>query len=146
MIRKPRKFIRLSSADKRLFVRVGLRLFQVRIKLWASTYKATRSWLEKKISVSGPTRTDSRFAEKIARFILAASQFVPKSSCLTQALAGESLLRELGYEPTLHIGVKKENREAFEAHAWLELNGVKIIGGPASSDFNQFRFYIPKVR
>ena len=145
MIRRLQQFLRLDAADKKLFAQVWLRLLQVRIKLWTSTYKETRSWLEKRASVGSPVKSDQQHAETIARFVSAASRFVPEASCLTQALAGESLLRGSGLEPSLHIGVKKDNNDLFEAHAWLELGEIKLIGGPASSEFSRFQFDMPNV-
>ena len=100
---------------------------------------------KKRASVGGPVKSDQQHAEKIARFVSAASRFVPEASCLTQALAGESLRRESDIEPSLHIGVKKDTDESIEAHAWLELGEIKLIGGPASSEFSRFKFDMPNV-
>lgn len=135
MIRKLQKFVRLNTADKELFFQVWLRLWQVRTMLWTSTYNVTRSRLQKKVSIGDPVKSDLKYVKKIARFVSVASGFVPRASCLVQALAGECLLRESGFDPSLHIGVKREHSETFEAHAWLEFDGTKVIGGPASTGF-----------
>ncbi len=53
-------------------------------------------------------------------------------SCLTQALCGRMLLQRSGYEPILKIGVTKTREGDFRAHAWVELDGAIVIGGPTS--------------
>jgi transglutaminase superfamily protein len=42
-------------------------------------------------------------------------------------LAAQVMLSRAGEEPSLHIGVATD-RGAFEAHAWLELNGRPLVG------------------
>lgn len=70
-------------------------------------------------------------AEELARALVSGSRFVPGSTCLVQALAGQWLLQGEGYAPRLRIGVSKA--EGFEAHAWLELDGEVLIGGADES-------------
>ena len=59
------------------------------------------------------------------------SRYVPGSTCLVQALAGQWMLLREGYPAQLRIGVSKA--EGFEAHAWVELEGKVLIGGPEES-------------
>ncbi|UOR14186.1 lasso peptide biosynthesis B2 protein [Halobacillus amylolyticus] len=46
-----------------------------------------------------------------------------KALCLHKSLVGYMLIKKLGYDIAIHIGIA---RETFEAHAWLEYNG-KVI-------------------
>ena len=69
--------------------------------------------------------------DELAQALERGSRFVPGSTCLVQALAGQWLLQREGYAPQLRIGVSKA--EGFEAHAWLELDGNVILGGPEES-------------
>jgi hypothetical protein len=55
-----------------------------------------------------------------------ASRLVPGVSCLAQALAARRLLLEGGHDPKICLGVSGPER--FEAHAWVELDGVPVIG------------------
>ena len=50
------------------------------------------------------------------------------ASCLTQALATRTLLNLKGQKSHLKIGVDKDKKENFEAHAWIEKEGKIIIG------------------
>jgi len=69
-------------------------------------------------------------AEEILRLLQAAARRCPVgSTCLTRALAGQLLLRKAGIESRLCIGVMRDQRRAFQAHAWLERDGNVILGG-----------------
>jgi hypothetical protein len=67
----------------------------------------------------------------VAWAVAVASRFVPKATCLVQALAGQALLARRGHAARLHIGVSKPEGR-FEAHAWLEDEGRPILGAPGS--------------
>jgi hypothetical protein len=45
-------------------------------------------------------------------------------------LTAEAMLRRAGCETTLRYGVAAVEKR-LAAHAWLEHNGVEIIGGPS---------------
>jgi len=53
-----------------------------------------------------------------------------RSSCLKESLVGVGLLRSLGYEARLAIGVRGA-ATPVDAHAWIEVDGVSIDGGAA---------------
>src|SRR5690606_4617643 len=56
--------------------------------------------------------------------VRATGALVPGASCLTQALAGQVLLARHGHPSTLHIGVRRREDGALDAHAWLDGEGV----------------------
>jgi hypothetical protein len=58
--------------------------------------------------------------------------FLGVDSCFPQALVGEMLLKRGGYPAKLRIGVNKEQGGEFKAHAWVEMDGNVVIGGPRS--------------
>jgi len=69
-------------------------------------------------------------AEEILLLLQAAACRCPVgSTCLTRALAGQLLLRKAGIESRLCIGVMRDQRHAFQAHAWLQRDGNVILGG-----------------
>src|SRR5690349_20360570 len=53
---------------------------------------------------------------------------IPRSTCLVRAIADNHLLTRHGHASTIHIGVAKPEAKAFEAHAWVECNGVILVG------------------
>jgi hypothetical protein len=61
----------------------------------------------------------------------AARRLLPNRPCLTQALVVQFLLMRRHCPVQLQIGVTKEDG-ALAAHAWVELDGRVLIGGPTS--------------
>lgn len=72
--------------------------------------------------------------DQIGWAIDAASRRVPRASCLTQAVAGQILLRRHGIASTLQVGVIRD-QQGFRAHAWIEEGGRILIGGIGSRQF-----------
>lgn len=62
------------------------------------------------------------------------NRLFPSSPCLTQALVIQRLLRRHGRHSELRIGVRKDERGKFGAHAWVESEGRVVIGGEALSE------------
>ncbi len=58
---------------------------------------------------------------------------LPGTSCLARAVAAACLLRRDGHGTVLTIGVgfadAAASRRGFQAHAWLESDGVVVVGG-----------------
>jgi hypothetical protein len=67
--------------------------------------------------------------ERIAWAVARASQYTPRATCLTQALATQVLLGWQGYATRLCIGVARSDVGQFQAHAWVECQGKVVIGG-----------------
>ncbi len=59
--------------------------------------------------------------------IVTISKYVPRATCLVQALVGYILYTKHGYNTKIKIGVLTENG-VFEAHAWLEYQGYVVLG------------------
>ena len=63
----------------------------------------------------------------IADFVTAvdrAGRYVPGGTCLPKSLALAWMLRGMGVAATVRIGVRTAG--GFEAHAWVECNGVAV--------------------
>ena len=137
MLRRIKQFNQLPKSEKKILFLAWQRSWQVRISLWLRSYKETRSRLEDRFTSQENKLENSVSAERIAYLVMAASKWVMSSTCLTRALVGEWMLKEAGFNPSLHIGVKKGEEKDFEAHAWLEMDGEKLIGGTAAEGFKQ---------
>ena len=105
----------------------------VRLALTALPFRWVRSLAER--PRQAPGRSSEFTVEELAWAVSAAARRVPRSTCLTQALALESLLRREAYDASLRLGVAKTPEGALEAHAWLESDGRVVIGGPRSARF-----------
>jgi hypothetical protein len=67
--------------------------------------------------------------DRIVWAVIVASQYIPRATCLAQALAAQILLARECYQSNLRIGVAKGDKDQLEAHAWLESDGKVLIGG-----------------
>jgi hypothetical protein len=57
-----------------------------------------------------------------------AGRIWPVARCLPQAIAGYCLLRRAGLSGTLILGARMDG-DRVDAHAWLDYDGVTVIGG-----------------
>lgn len=57
------------------------------------------------------------------------SKFFKIKKCLISACCLYKILKEIGYEPVLCIGINKKNDDFF-SHAWIELNNEKVLYDP----------------
>ena len=137
MFRSIKQFNQLPGHEKRILFLALQRSWQVRISLWLYSYKQTRSRIEDQFTSKEKKPENLVSAGRVAYLVMAASKWVFSSTCLTRALVGEWMLKESGFNPSLHIGVKKGGEKNFEAHAWLEMDGEKLIGGSAAEGFKQ---------
>ncbi len=96
-------------------------------------YAATLSTLNSLSATALATRQhwgESDFPRDIAKVVEIAGRrsFWP-NSCLRQALLLKYFLAKQGIACDLRIGVKNSPETSFGAHAWVERDGVVIIGG-----------------
>ena len=105
---------------------VGVTLI-VRCALLLVPYRILRGWM--------PVRARSGeignllVAQRIVRDVERAARLVPRSTCLTRALAAQWLLALAGHGSSLHVGVVRHPGRPLEAHAWLESRGQVVLGG-----------------
>ena len=64
-----------------------------------------------------------------------AARVFPAGRCLARAIAASCLLRRARRSATLTLGVGFDADRRFEAHAWLECEGVTVTGGDASAGY-----------
>lgn len=91
----------------------------------------SQSWLQPPLKRQSPTGASPHTPGEIAWAVTLISSYVPKATCLVQALAAESLLARAGYPSKLHLGVARaepRSRRTLDAHAWLECGGQVLLG------------------
>lgn len=96
----------------------------MRIALTCTGYAAIR----KRMPDATASPQSHFYARQLARRIERLAQFVPRASCLTQALALQYLLARAGHACDLHVGVRRDPAGRFEAHAWVSCNGRIVLG------------------
>lgn len=65
---------------------------------------------------------------------IAATRSLWRATCLRQALVLWWLLAQRGIATQIRLGVVKDAGQALESHAWVERNGVVLIGGETSQE------------
>lgn len=129
-----RRFARLSGAEQRLLLRAAMLVALVRLALWVVPFR--RLWLVTRKSELRPRlNAGASPPERIAWAVAAVSRYIPKATCLTQALAAKMLLQRAGHCASLRIGVAQEDGREFKAHAWVELEGKALVGGTQALNY-----------
>ncbi|TPM99227.1 lasso peptide biosynthesis B2 protein [Mesorhizobium sp. B2-1-3A] len=65
----------------------------------------------------------------VAWGVAAAARFVPRATCLTQALSGQYILARQGNASNIRIGIERGTGEQLKAHAWLVSDNHVVLGG-----------------
>jgi hypothetical protein len=125
-----RKFLHLSSRDRKLVIKAVLLVGAVRLGLWLLPFQVVLRMLEiqKKKTAEFRKANPAAPLDRYIWAVKAASQYLPAATCLTQALATQTLLTKNGHPADLRIGVLKTKEGQLEAHAWVESDGKIVIG------------------
>lgn len=124
------------ATDRRLLLSALCLVSAIRLGLWLLPVKTVGhfvGWLSR--SHSRATADASSLSDRVSRAVRRASRVVPGASCLTQALAVQGLLERHGLQTRLHIGVTSEGGQTMRAHAWLDSQGVTVIGGAGAEQW-----------
>lgn len=108
-------------------------LIAIRIALTTAGYAAIRARLPQ----PGPSPDSHFYARQLARRIEHLARFVPRASCLTQALALQWLLARAGHASELFVGVRQDADGRFAAHAWVSCN-QRIVLGSTTTRLSEF--------
>jgi len=125
-----RKLFSLPPHERWLLLKATALLSVVRLLLWLLPFSGIRRLMHWASRRSQRLAANPPPVERLAWAVGVASRFVPGAShCLTQALAAQILLIRRGYPAKVCFGVLPESTKPFIAHAWVESNGVVVIGG-----------------
>jgi len=124
------KLFRISSAECSLLIKAAFTVVVIRAGLWVLPFRTLRR-IQAKVTRQSASReaADLISADRIVWSVEVASRYVPRATCLTQALACQVLLARQSCPSHLTIGVAKSQQGKLEAHAWLESQGHIVIGG-----------------
>ena len=128
-LRAAQRFCALSPQKRRTFFAALPVVLAVRVGLSITSINRVRSVASRlaRQSTRLPTPTTNH-AERIAWAVFSAARFVPRASCLTQAIAAEVLLVRAGHAAEVRLGVARDPSGRIGAHAWVESSGRVIIG------------------
>ena len=123
-------FIKLSYQEKILALESLFWVILVRVMIWIFPFSFVQKRVQKIANYLSPDELDKVpkvRIERIRMMIVITSRYIPKITCLVQAMAGHILFSRYGYNTLIKIGVLNEDG-VFEAHAWLENNGDVVLG------------------
>ena len=120
------RFFSLPNKEKSIFLRACYLLVYYRLQIKRRPIKSVFRKVELKTQQNIIQQASDVSARRISQLITTASNYIPRSTCLSTALAGKVLLTHYGYQPILHIGVAKDTEVGFEAHAWVTL-GEEVL-------------------
>ena len=121
------KLVRLSASDRWLLGRACVLVLLVRIGLWVLPFRRVQRLTDR--LMRGACSRSLTSTERVAWAVRTTSRYIPKASCLTQAMAAQVMLARRGISNELRIGVAKTEEGKLEAHAWVESDGNVVIGG-----------------
>ena len=111
---------------------MGVVLWGTRLGLWVVSMRTVHRLLGRLMPVrAGWRRSVPVSPERIAGAGWVVSRYVPRATCLVQALAVQRLLEREGHPACLRIGVAKSGRTRLLAHAWAASAGRVVVGGGA---------------
>ncbi len=138
-MRRFRKFVSLSFREKLFLVKAVLLVLAIRLGLTFLTFSTLQGYLRKGAKMQNGS-TQRLSVDQVAWLVAAASRFIPKATCLVQAMALDDLLYRQGYSANLQIGVTKGEKGELQAHAWVESGGRVINDGPGSGIYKPLKY------
>jgi Transglutaminase-like superfamily len=127
-MRRIHKFLNLSSSERRLLIKTWILLGVIRVGLELFPFSILRKLLFRLTCLFHGLEKDFS-KEYLVWSVAVVSPYVPKTTCLAQALAVQFLLKQAGHQARLHIGVNYGIGGRLDAHAWVESQGRVLIGG-----------------
>ncbi|MGF7119199.1 lasso peptide biosynthesis B2 protein [Methanobacterium oryzae] len=131
-------FLKLNLDEQILLTRTLFLMWKIRLMLWILPFSYTKNFfLRNNENKSNESNYD---VQKLVWAVEVSSIFVLKATCLVKAITGKILLSNENYDSRIKIGVLKDNKNNFEAHAWLELHENEIIIGAVEKEYTQLLY------
>lgn len=130
-MRQIHRFLALSRSKKKLLLYAFVLLNGIRLALWMFPFGLVKRQLAA-VSTAWvcPAAKPPIALALIVKAVAIAGRHTPgKARCLVRALTTQALLNHYRYPHQLHIGVMKKADCSVEAHAWIEYEGLVIVGG-----------------
>lgn len=147
MRRQREKFVALAGRERRQLIGSLMMLTIVEVSLRVLGFQRTLRMLQRRVSRGYRRhRTEAAVAcsrgqveSTVEMVAVAARHGIRRASCLRRAMVAWYLLRRQGIAAELRIGVRKDQADAFEAHAWVEYQGLAI--GDAEASLGGYRAF-----
>ena len=131
MSRRLKQLKALSLEEWRLLlsaiVLLPLVALSLRMRGFKQTQNSLRRFVPKELNLTESSEADLEKARGIARMVgVAAGHGAYRANCLKQSLVLWMLLARRGMKSEIVFGVQKGAVEDFNAHAWVECDGVNL--------------------
>ena len=132
-MRKIKRTAQLTCSDWRYLTMATAELLAARIRLSAVAAEKILRELQAPLSAV-PPKSKSPLAnidvERLSWAIEVAAQHVPwRSDCFIKTIAADRWLRWHHLQPNFYLGVAKDEKGVFAAHAWLRYGDLTVTGG-----------------
>ena len=124
-----RKFLGMPAPARKLLLTSFFVVTLMRLALWLIPFRLLQKILGHSFRTPGLIKGEIASPQEVAWAVRATSPYVPKATCLVQALSLKALLAWEGIPTDLAIGVTNSESSGIMAHAWVELDGTVLIGG-----------------
>jgi len=122
------KCLNLSTTEKCLLLRAWVLLGLIRLGMELLPFSTLKKLLERLKPISSGFK--KYFSEEeLVWSVTVVSRYIPRATCLAQALTTQFLLQQGGHQAYLHIGIAETEEGGIKAHAWVESRGRILIGG-----------------
>jgi hypothetical protein len=132
-MRKIRRAAQFSRSEWRYLTIAILELLAARFLFTTVATEKILFGLQAPLSAP-PRQSKSPWAkidvERLSWAIAVAAQHVPwRSDCLIKTIAADRWLRRYHLQPDFYLGVAKDEKGVFAAHAWLRYGDLTVTGG-----------------
>jgi hypothetical protein len=137
-VNKFRRFIKLSSQEKLLFVKVFFITGIVRFAILNMEFSKLKSRLGQDNQESSKVTSieNYKYIEEVKKAVLRVAKYTPwESKCLVQSITVQYLLKKRDISSTIYLGVNKEKGNKMLAHAWIRCGEITVTGGEISNHF-----------
>lgn len=132
IIRLTTKYFRKPFAEQALYLEATLWLGMSRLAVlilpfrWITPFLGTHMAISDEHHAAAGRETEI----SVSRAILTMSRHLPwECKCLAQSISGKMMLRRRQIPSTLYLGVTKKEDGDLNAHAWLRVGDIIILGG-----------------
>ena len=134
-----RRFADLPRAKRIALFQAAILVVAARVSLKLLPFSVVRRCLAALAVPRRAARTPAQAGQRyrdVVWAVEAVGRHLPSfGTCLTQALTAHVLIGRAGGKSDLRIGVTRNGEGRFVAHAWLEADGVVVIGGGEHQQF-----------
>jgi hypothetical protein len=126
-MKKVPNFLKRPFSEKSLLIKAWLFVWGAKCGLRLLPFRTLLTLIKQAPIKPGPT---SFPLHQLLRAMDTAGKNVPRATCLVRAIAGQAFLARYGHQTDLRIGVlMDQSKKRIKAHAWLESQGLVLLGG-----------------